>query len=371
MLRSTLAALILVASAWAQSAQQTTPATKRPAPPSKTTTEVGSTKTKTNTATTGSTVAPETPVVTVQGLCNQPAGAISTNTKPASSDCKIAITRAEFEKVINAIQPEMPAAARKQFADRYAMGLVLAHKAHEAGLDRTANFEEMMKLMRIQVLAQEFAKQMRDKASKISDKQVEDYYNQNSSSFQEANLDRIFIPKTKQPAESDSKSDANTSSEKQKQADSAAEMKIEADSIHTRAAAGEDFGKLQTEALEKAEMKIEAPSTKLGKIRRSSLPPDQVSVFDLKPGTISDLIDTPNGYFIYKLESKNTLPLAEVKEEIRGNLQNEELQNSMEAIQHSVQLSYDDSYFKTSGPPAARAPMGNPGSAATQGPAPK
>ena len=98
-------------------------------------------------------------VITIQGLCNKPHA--ERTTKDPAAPCETTISRSEFEAVVNAIQPEMPESARKQFASRYAMGMVLAHDAHEQGLDRGPAFDEMMKLMRIQVMAQELAKNLR------------------------------------------------------------------------------------------------------------------------------------------------------------------------------------------------------------------
>src|SRR6266498_652434 len=61
--------------------------------------------------TSSSTVAPDAPVITVQGLCEKPAG-LSSN--PA--DCKTLVTKAEFEKLTG---PNMAPAQRKALADQY------------------------------------------------------------------------------------------------------------------------------------------------------------------------------------------------------------------------------------------------------------
>src|SRR6185312_8659092 len=124
-------------------------------------------------------------VITIQGLCNKP-HAENKTTKAEAAPCETTISRSEFEAVVNAIQPEMPESARKQFASRYAMGMVLAHDAHEQGLDRGPAFDEMMKLMRIQVMAQELAKNLRKEAGQISDADVKAYYDKNSDKYQEA-----------------------------------------------------------------------------------------------------------------------------------------------------------------------------------------
>ena len=249
--------------------------------------------------------------------------------------------------MVNAVQPNMPPERRKQFAEGYAKAFVMAHDAHEKGLDRGASFEEMMKLMRIQIASQEYLKSLHDKAAQVSDKDLQDYYDKNAANYQEADLERIYIPKTKQLT---SKDNPNPDELKKERDASEAEMKKEADDLHTRAVAGEDFVKLQTAAFDAAGMKVQSPSTKLTKVREGNFPPDQRAIFTLKPGSVSEVLSNQGGYSIYKLDAKNTVPFTQVKEEIRNMLMNQRFQEAMQAAQGSVQLSYDEDYFKASGP---------------------
>jgi hypothetical protein len=282
-------------------------------------------------------------VVIIQGMCATPAK----KTGATEAACKTTISKSEFEKMVNAIQPEMPASQQRQFADRYAMALVMAHDAHEKGLDRGPQFEEMMKLMRIQVLAQAMAKNVREQASKVSESDEENYYKTNAANYQEADLERIYIPLAKQvtPKQGEKPEDI-----KKERDASEADMKKEAESLHTRAAAGEDFNKLQSDAFDAAGMKVASPNTKVSKVREGSFPVEQRSIFSLKDGGVSQLITTPGGYLIYKVDSKTTLPFSTVKEEIHNMLQNQNSQKAMQAIEQSVKLSFDEDYFKTPSP---------------------
>ena len=124
-------------------------------------------------------VAPDAPVITLHGLCSD-----SPANKTAASNCKTVITRAQFERVIDAIQPGMPKHARREFADHYADALVMAEKAYQLGLDKGANYEEQMKLARIQVLSQALKKAVLEKASQVSANEIEDYYDNNRAKFE-------------------------------------------------------------------------------------------------------------------------------------------------------------------------------------------
>jgi len=297
----------------------------------------------------------DTPVITINGLCENPPADTS-----KAADCKTVITRAEFEKLIEVIQPMMPARARRQFATNYAHALVTAHQAEQMGLAKGPGFEERIRLARIQVLSQLYNKAIQEKASQISDKEIEDYYHNNTAKFEEADLDRIYIPKTQQIPPAEAK--ASAADQQKHTSDPEAAMKAEADKLHTRAVAGEDFTKLQAQAYQVAEIKAAAPSAGIAKIRRTSLPPDQASVMDLKPGDVSAVIADPNGYYIYKMKSKEVLPLDQAREEIRGTLRSERFQEEIKAAQEGATPVLNENYFAPAPAPSLMTPK--PGEAA-------
>ena len=66
---------------------------------------------------------------------------------------------------------------------------------------------------------------------------------------------------------------------------------------------------------------------------------------DLKAGETSQLISTPNGYLIYKVGEKDTLPLDKVHDEIVSTLRSQRLQDAMQAIQQSATPQLNEKYF--------------------------
>lgn len=355
--------LLLAAMAWGQ-ATNTKPASSSPAAAGQ-----SSAAKAAPAAQPAAQVAPDAPVITIKGLCDQSLG------KSPALECRTQITRAQFEKIMDAIQPNMPLRARRQFAMRYANILVMSDKAEKMGLDKGADFQEHMKLARMQVLATELNKEMQEKASDISDKDIEDYYKSNPDKFEEAEMQRIYVPKAQQEPEEqaeDQEKDKDkkplSPEEQEKQMKAREEvMQKEAEKLHTAAAAGGDFNKLQGEAYEAAGIKSNAPNTDMGKMRRNMLPPTQVSAMDMKPGEVSPLISDQSGYFIYKLVSKDTMPLDQAREEIKGTLRSEHLQNEMKQLQDSSTPTLDEAYFGPEGPmrgmggPGMPPPPGRPG----------
>jgi hypothetical protein len=281
---------------------------------------------------------PDAPAITITGLCDN-----SLNSKAAIPNCKTVITQSQFQRIVDAVQPNMPTRGRREFAERYADALVMANKAEQMGLDKRAIYEEQMKLARIQILSQDLKNLIQEKAAQIPDSDIEDYYRNNIARFEKAEVERIFVPKSQHsPLSSDvklSNADQQRYSEQSEQA-----MKNEAASLYARALAGENFAELQADAYRVAGIKTATPATSM-LIRRVSLPPNQVSIMNLKSGEVSSVMADPNGSAIYRIKTKYVLPFDQVREEIKEILRSQRLQDKMRDVEDSATPSFDESYF--------------------------
>ncbi len=304
-------------------------------------------------------VGPDDPVITVKGLC--------TDKTLQGDTCKTVITRAQFEKLADALQPGMPPSVRQRLANVYAQFLRSAPEAEKRGLDKGPRFEEMMRFSRLQNLSQELNQALQEDSNKISDSDIEDHYKKNEASYEQATLARIYIPRAKQAAPSpvtpktDARTEATTAAkpggnasedtrvtpppptEEQKKADEEAMTKVAAD-LRTRAVKGEDPEALQKEAYIAAGLAGTPPPTKMDNKRRSTLPPNQQVVMELKPGEVSEVITDPSGvHNIYKMISKKTISLDSVKQDIQTTLSRQRYSDSMKSFQGNVDLN--DAYF--------------------------
>ncbi len=97
-------------------------------------------------ATPATDLSPTTPVITIYGLCAPPkAGA-----KPTpQAECKTVVTRAEFEKLANALQPKMTPQVRRQLANQYPQIVYMSELARKRGLDKDPHFLEMLRFTRM------------------------------------------------------------------------------------------------------------------------------------------------------------------------------------------------------------------------------
>ena len=327
---------------------------------------------------TSAAVPPNTPVLTIKGVCPpapktaaaKPAADKTATTaaksstdsaaKTSTADCKTVITKAEFEKIASALAPNMTPQLKHQLASVLPRVMAMSQAAEKKGLDKEPQFKERMRFAKMQILTQELQQKIQEDASKVPQQEIADYYKKNPEAYEQYNLDRLFVPRMKQvTAEEKSEEKENEKEEKlteeQQKAKEAEEKAKEeqgeqemtklAESLRARAAAGEDFTKLQKEAFDAAGMKIESPNVSLPKVRRTGLPPGHAAVFDLKPTEISQVINDAGGHYIYKMNAREELPLDQVEGEIKSTLQSQRTRDAMDKYQSSFQVDTNEAYF--------------------------
>jgi len=309
------------------------------------------------------------PVITIKGFCADSA--------QQGDACKTVITKAQFEKLADSIQPGMAAPMRRQFATRYSQVLTMSSEGEKRGLDKTPHFEDSLRLARMQILAQELTKALQTDANNVSDQDVQDYYQKNAANYEQATFVKIFVPHTKRvvppttPAKTTAKEGSSTaakpaakqlSPEEQEKAGVEA-MKKEASLLRERLVKGEDPDKLEKAAFTAAGLPGNPPPTKMEKVRRTSLPASQQTAMELKVDEVSEVISDASGNYIYKLVSKETLPVDAVKNEIHNQLSAQRYRETMQHFQSGAELN--DAYFGPArGPGMPMPPRGNPGAPA-------
>lgn len=290
---------------------------------------------------------PSTPIITINGLC-APA-------TPAA-DCKTVVTKAEFDKLLEAAGPNMPTAMRRQAAEQYAHMLVRSQAAEGMGLQNSPKFEQQMKLRRLQTLAQFLVLSLQENAANVPDADIEKFYNENKPRYEQVTMERIYVPKTrvhppKKPVPGKAKQDDDPDPEAAKEAAAdEAFMKTVAEELHKRAAAGEKFDVLEKEAMAKAGSPGPPPNTAMGKMSRGQLPQTHGFVFDLNVGQISDVIADPAGFYVYHVLGKEYQPLATVGPQIKAQLQSQRANEALKKVDDAAKIEVNDAYF---GPPGA------------------
>jgi hypothetical protein len=305
-------------------------------------------------------VGADDPVITIKGFC--------ADATLQGDACKTVVSKAQFEKLADSLQPNMSPAMRRQLATAYSRMLTMSSAAEKRGLDKQPSFDETMHFARMQILSQALGRDLQAEANKVSDQDISDYYQKNAANYEQATFIRIFVPHSQRAAtppattaktgaakSAGSKTAASTtpkaktlSPEEQEKAGQAA-MKKEADLLRARLVKGEDPDKLEKAAFVAAGLPGNPSPTKMEKVRRTSLPAEHASAFDLKPGEISQVISDNSGNYIYKLVSKENMPLDSAKNEIHNVLSAQRFREAMQKVQGNAE--FNDAYFgPTRGP---------------------
>jgi hypothetical protein len=284
------------------------------------------------------------PVITIEGVCAA---------KPATeAECKTVVTKAQFDNLLDAINPAGPGqinqiqpAQKRRFGDNYAKMLALAVKAERENLQNTPRVKALQHFAQLQALATEMARNIQEN-SKPTPADIQKFYQDNAAKFQEYTMERLFVPLRGADG---------------KELDKATVEPLAA-KLRERAAAGEPFEKLEKEAYDT--LKLQTPPATSMTVPEGALPPSQTAVYTLKPGEVSQMLNEPSGFYIYKLVSKQQVPIDKVRDEISKALQQEKAQAAVDAILKSGKTVLNEAYFGPPTPEAGQSAL--PGGAAVR-----
>src|SRR3977135_3870130 len=113
-------------------------------------------------------ISPSDPVITVKGACSDPAKKAET--------CETVVTREQFEKLAEALQPNMAQPIKLRLATAYSRLGGMSKEAEKRGLDKSPKFEANLAFARMQILSQQLTSALQEESQKVSDAEMEKYY---------------------------------------------------------------------------------------------------------------------------------------------------------------------------------------------------
>ena len=113
---------------------------------------------------------------------------------------------------------------------------------------------------------------------------------------------------------------------------------------------------LQRQAYDAAGVTSPIPPLKFANVRRAALPLSHLSIFELKPGEVSDVISDATGNYIYRMEAKGIESREKAYPEIHELLQKQRMQKLMKDLEESTRTELNPSYFAPAVPPGAQGP---------------
>jgi len=277
----------------------------------------------------GGKIPPDAPVVSIERPCDQP------RKGTRQSGCKSVVTRAEIDSLLDVLEPNATPEARRQLALDYARLVAASEAAKRRHLETDLAVAKQLvmqqKLVYMQVLADTLFRRIEAEASNVPIPEIEKYYSGHQLEFERGEVRRLVVPK-------------QISTPGTPPLD-ASILKTKAEELQTRAAAGEEFDKLQQAVYEDLGIKAANSNTKLNGVRRANLSAEESKVFDLDPGQVTQVLNSPSAFVVLKLESKRTLSIEDAKPEIVPFLQRERAQQVIRDATESGKAQFNLEYF--------------------------
>lgn len=178
-----------------------------------------------------------------------------------------------------------------------------------------ANWEDYKEQLKRRILTQRVIQQEVGPTVKISNDEIQKYYEAHKSEFvkpEEVDISGIFLStENKSPQE-------------------VAAIKEKAQALEKRIKAGEDFGALAKRFSEDTAASQEG---ELGEFKRGEMTPDiENAVFPLKRGDSTDVMTVANGFEIFHVNQRfeaGLQPLSKVEDDIEGQLYQSRIQPAM------------------------------------------
>jgi len=253
----------------------------------------------------------------------------------------VKIPAADFDRLLDSLQPQVRAAARgpqrKQFADRLAQILTLSQEGHKRKLDESPDFKVRVLIQDANLLANATAEQL-VKDVHITEADERQYYDSHKSEFEQVHARHILI--RFQGAGGAAKPGQKELTE--------AEALAKAQDLRQKIQAGADFAELA-----KTESDDPGSAAKGGDLppfhHGQMVAPFEEAAFKLKPGELSEPVKSQFGYHLIRVESHDTRSFDDVRAELETRMKPEQNQKALNAAIENLQKTnppvFDPEYF--------------------------
>jgi len=224
------------------------------------------------------------------------------------------ITMGDFNRVTSMYDPQKQELLAKNpqyktvLLQRFVQGMVIAQIAREKGFDKREDIKDQIAFIVNDFLASEYLKKEVVEKIDVTPEDMKLYYKEHKDEFGTPEMVRarhIFFKVTK----------SMTDEEKEK-------LKEKAEAVLKRVRAGEDFAKLAEEFSDDGGSKTKGGD--LGLFPKGKMVPQfEKAAFALNAGEVSDVIESPYGYHIIKVEEKKEAtvePFDKVKDKVREKI---------------------------------------------------
>ena len=214
---------------------------------------------------------------------------------------------------------------------------LLAERARKDGLDADEGIKLRVLLEKSQALARAYVTDLQKNPEKlVTDADVEQYYKEHPEEFEEVHARHILVSTRAEPEDPTAPpmpDKAKKDADKKPKVLTKDEARKKAQTILDRVRKGEDFAKLAEENSDDPTSKVKGGD--VGYFAKGGMvAPFQDAAFAMKPGEISDLVESEFGFHIIKVEDRRTKPLddPQAKQQITEKVRQDKLQKHIEDI---------------------------------------
>ncbi len=209
----------------------------------------------------------------------------------------------------------------------------LANEATRMKLDTQSPWKEQLRMSRENILTQAYLSQA-SSAGAAEDPGA--YYQAHAADFDQVKLSGILIAFNPPGTPAASGGIQRT--------EAAAQAK--ADDLEKKLKAGGDFSALARTDSDNQQSSVKGGDLGTFVMGNAQLPaPIRDRITSLQPGQISEPVRVPNGIYIFKLDSRNRLPLEAVRQDIVQKQQNDRAQASLKQQMDKYKIEVQDSDF--------------------------
>ncbi|MFL6273766.1 MAG: peptidylprolyl isomerase [Blastocatellia bacterium] len=228
---------------------------------------------------------------------------------------------------------------REGFKKEYGKLKVLAERARKDKLDQEDKVRLEMLIKRSAVLENAYLSDLDKNADKlISDDEIANYYNEHLPEFEEVRARHILISTQPQPPDPTKKGEQPKPLTKE-------EARKKGEEVLAKVRKGEDFAALAKQYSDDAGSKDKGGEYTFK--RGEFVPEFEKAAFSMKPGEISDLVETQFGFHIIKLEERKggTGPSdPKARQQIIGKLKKDKIDAKIDEIAKNAKVTVPEDF---------------------------
>lgn len=257
------------------------------------------------------------------------------------------IRQSEFEAAIKTLSEEQQQFAngpgKKMFAEEYARMRVLAATAVKNGVEKDPEFQNQLRVIREQLLANRQLTKMID-SIKVTDEELQKLYDSRKSEFEKVQARHILIAFKGSRAAQPGKKELTEE-----------EAKAKAEALRKQIVGGADFAEVAKK--ESDDTVSGERGGDLGEFGRGQMVPEfETAAFAAKVGEVPPVVKTEFGYHVIQVQKHDATPMADVRAELENEVKRERLQKMIEEAKAAAKIQLDEKFFAEPAPAAPATP---------------